>query len=69
MCKTWRGRAREVFSWEYKSIMNDELSYEDLLDLADDILVMVNGYTGNIDLLRYDSLRHDIADMLKSFMN
>ncbi len=49
--------------------MNDELSYEDLLDLADDILVMVNGYTGNIDLLRYDSLRHDIADMLKSFMN
>lgn len=49
--------------------MNNELSYEDLLDLADDILVMVNGYTGNTDLLKYDSLRHDIADLLRSFMN
>lgn len=47
--------------------MNNGLSYEDLLDLADDILV--NGYTGNTDLLRYDSLRHDIADLLRSFMN
>lgn len=49
--------------------MNDELSYEDLLDFADDILVIVNGYTGNIDLLKYDSLRHDIADLLKSFIH
>lgn len=49
--------------------MNDELSYEDLLDFADDILVIVNGYTGSIDLLEYDRLRHDIAEMLKAFIN
>lgn len=47
--------------------MDNELSYEDLLDIADDILVVVNYYLEDIDLLKYDRLRYDIADLLKSF--